>query len=284
MEANPESVDLHALGSLCAAGVNRISIGVQSLNDDALKSLGRSHTADQARHAIAIAREGGFSNVSADLMFGLPGQDLAEWRACLEEAFLLPIEHLSCYELCADPAAAFAHPEPGWPSEDETADQWELLMDMADANGFEHYEVANYARPGFACRHNLKYWRDTDFIGIGTGAWSSRDGIRSANLHDLTQYFAGSSRGYPPAEEIRPGSGARMAETLMLNLRLREGASEAGFSRRYGPRALDVFMPALSAHLKAGRLERGNGCIRLTRPGLLLANEVWADLLEAGKA
>jgi oxygen-independent coproporphyrinogen-3 oxidase len=185
---------------------------------------------------------------------------------------------MSCYELSVEEGTPLASRAPSLPSEETVASQWEAAMEGAARAGLVHYEVANYARPGRECRHNLKYWRDSDFIGVGAGAWSSVSGVRTANPSDVGAYHDVSDSGFKPAVSDVPDEGTRMAETLVLNLRLMDGCVEREFEARYGSGALGAFAPVLDAHIGEGRLAREGGRLRLTGRGLMVANEIWADI------
>jgi len=283
MEANPETVDESKLRGFRSAGLNRISIGIQSLDDGILKTLGRIHTTDRSRAAVREAAAAGFRRLGADLMFGLPGQTPDRWRADLREVLGWPIDHLSAYELTVEEDTPFASQGHVLPDEDSVLAMWEAVMDETARAGFIHYEVSNYARPGGLCRHNLNYWRDGEWIGFGAGAWSSRGGVRTGNPRDLEKYFAGRDTGFPPAETDALPPDRRAAETLVLALRLGDGCDIAAFEARWGAGALARFDAALAPHFAAGRLERAGGFLRLTRQGLLVANDVWADLTGADR-
>jgi len=281
MEANPETVAADALRAYRSAGVNRISFGVQSLDDRLLRFLGRIHTADRARRAIEEARAAGFGNIGADLLFGIPGQSAEDWRRDLRAMLAMPVQHLSCYELTVEEGTRLAENPSSPPDEDTVLAQWDIAMDETARAGFVHYEVSNYASPGRECRHNLKYWRDDEFFGFGAGAWGYRNGVRPANPKDIRQYIAGGASGFPPAETDDQPLPVRTADALILGLRLRDGIAETALTGRYGPGSLASFEPALASHLADGRLERVDGRLRLTRSGLLLANSVWSDILSA---
>ena len=282
MEANPETVDEARLRAFRAAGVNRISLGVQSLDDSVLKTLGRIHDAARARAAIGEAKAAGFDRIGADLMFGLPGQTPDRWRVDLREVLGWPIEHLSAYELTVEAGTPFAAQGHVLPDEDAVLDMWDIVMNETARAGFLHYEVSNYAKPGAECRHNLVYWHDGEFLGFGAAAWSSRNGVRSGNPRNLEEYLAGREAGFPPAETDTLPPDRRAGETLVLALCLRAGCDIAAFESRYGIGALARFDAVLAPHLAAGRLERTKTHLRLTRAGLLVANDVWADITGGG--
>jgi oxygen-independent coproporphyrinogen-3 oxidase len=281
MEANPETVTEATFRGYRDAGVNRVSLGVQTLDDAILRVLGRIHDAARARAAIREAASAGFTRLGADLMFGLPGQTPERWRADLREVLGWPIEHLSAYEFSVEPETPFAAQTHILPDEDAVLAMWDLLLEETTRAGFLQYEVSNYARPGAECRHNLGYWHDGEWLGFGAGAWSARAGVRTGNPRDLGRYFAGAASGFPPAEtDVLPPE-RQAAETMVLGLRLREGVDLAAFEARWGAAALARLESALAPHLAAGRLERVAGRLRLTRKGLLVANDVWSDLVGA---
>lgn len=279
MEANPDTVTPESLSGYRDAGVNRLSFGVQSLHDRLLAELGRIHSADRARQAVKEASVAGFDNISVDMMFGLPGQSAGEWREDLREALSLGITHLSAYELTLEKGTPLGDNPPPLPPEDEVVVMWEAVAEETGRAGFTRYEVSNYARPGRECRHNMKYWRDEDFLGFGAGAWSSREGIRTGNTRSIGGYLA--EGGFSPVETEQVDIHKKMAETLMLALRTTEGCIESDFLARYGERALEGFSGAVAPHLAGGLLERAGGRLRLTPRGFMLANEIWADILTA---
>ena len=281
MEANPETVTPASLAGYREAGVNRISFGVQSLEPVILNTLGRIHSAERARQAVLEARAAGFTRINADLIFGLPGQTPEIWERDLTEVLGWPVDHVSCYELTIEPGTAFGAKPPKLPEEEQTLAMWRSVMAETNRRGFGHYEVSNYARPGSACRHNMKYWEDTDFFGFGPAAWGCLDGERLGNPASLKKWLFGAAGGFPPATRERLPEAGRRAETLVLALRLRAGLDEAGFAARYGNDALAPFLKALAPHLEAGRVERTQGRLRLTDTGLLVGNAVWADVYAA---
>lgn len=284
LEANPESVSRGNLAAWLSAGVNRLSIGVQSLDDRLLRTLGRIHSATEAVGAVEAAAEAGFDNLGVDLMFGLPGQDLAGWKGDLKRILAMPVSHLACYELSVEAETPFGRNPPGLPEETAVLAQWDAVLEAAVRAGFVHYEVSNYSRPGRECLHNIKYWRDGEFLGFGAGAWSSQGGVRRGNPRDIGTYLAGRARGFPAAETDSVPEAVKTAEALVLHLRLRDGVDEEEFAERYGAAPGNAFSKALVPHLEAGRLERRNGKLRLTRSGLLVANDVWGDILGVARS
>lgn len=297
LEANPGTVNEAYLRGLRELGVNRLSFGVQSFDDIELKALERIHTADDVRREVAAARVAGFDNLNLDLIFGLPGQTLDAWRRNLEEALRLEPEHLSAYALTVEEGTALARnvargrtppPDP-----DRQADMYELTQEILASAGYQHYELSNWAKPGRQCRHNLVYWRNGEYLGVGAGAHSYLDGVRFANERLPSRYLAAvnetweSSQAGGPTTMRQVASVERepvemqMAETAILGLRLIEGVDLAAFERRFGRRFEDVYATELPELFGYGLLERAEGHIRLTARGRLLGNEVFQRLLPA---
>ena len=229
LEANPGTVDEIYLTAVRKAGINRLSLGVQSLDDGELALLGRIHTASEARDAVRFARNAGFTNLSLDLIYGLPGQTLKSWHRTLGEVIDLNPEHISLYPLTLEDDApmrmAIERGEVPPIDPDLTADQYELAQDTLAEHGYHHYEISNWAKEGYECQHNLVYWHNLPYLGVGVAAHSYIDGHRLANTTDLDSYLNAFSRNLPPAwaldEEIGPE--LQLSETVILGLRLSEG-------------------------------------------------------------
>lgn len=288
LEANPTSVDEDYFAGLLAAGVNRLSLGAQTFQRRGLRVLGRNHEATDVRAALAAARAAGFGNVSLDLIFGWPGQTLAAWEEDLAAVLDRQIrpEHLSLYSLIVEPgtpmADAVARGILAVPDDDATADLYEAAIGTLDAAGYVHYEVANWARaPGLEARHNLVYWRNGDYAGLGAGAHGHVAGRRTMNHLLPATYIAAVEAGDTPVsnvEEIPPATA--MGETMMLGLRLlREGVGDAAFAARHGRTLDEAFGPTVEEVAALGLLERSPDRVRLTHRGLMLANEVCARFL-----
>jgi oxygen-independent coproporphyrinogen-3 oxidase len=281
IEANPGTVNREYLAAIRELGVNRLSLGVQSLQDSELERLGRIHTADEAREAIRQARDAGFDNLNIDLIYGLPGQTLSDWRRTLDEAIVMRPEHLSLYALTLEEdtpmrEAIEAASLPGL-DPDAAADQYELAGELLAANGYGHYEISNWATAGRECRHNLTYWRNLPYIGAGVAAHSCCDGHRLANTGSLDEYLAGFSGESWPApemdEEISPE--LALAETVILGLRLCEGIDPDDIYRRSEVDITARYRRPIEAMVGAGLLEQPGGRLRLTPRGRLLSNEVF---------
>lgn len=261
LEANPGTVTLESLTGYRAAGVNRLSFGLQSLDPGQLATLGRLHDAAQGVEAVQWARRAGFANLSLDLIFALPGQPLAALEAELDRYLALAPEHLSCYGLTAEPGTPFhqqvQNGEMQLPDGDFSAEAFLLVHERLTAAGYEHYEIANYARPGQGCRHNRGYWERREYLGVGAGAHAFRNngwGERWAVPPDLAAFAAALRAGREPAERLEgfDRTGA-MSETLYLGLRTRKGIDDATFRARFGcgvaeayPQAVEKLRPWLS--------------------------------------
>ena len=274
-EANPG--DQAQFGALRSLGINRLSLGVQALADRTLKALGRFHTAAEAIDAFRAARSAGFDNIGIDLIFGAPGQSLQEWHTILESAIALGPEHISVYGLTIEPGTNFGKRfDKGRlfvPLETEQADMYECAIDSLERAGFEHYEISNFARPGFASRHNLCYWQERPYFGLGLSAHSHLNGYRSWNVRDLMVYMERvETKGTAIESEEFIDADRQFLEHLMLGLRQRQGLEAMLFER-------DVRIQAsLQRLFDHALLERADNRIRLTRRGLLLADAVCVEL------
>jgi len=291
LESNPGSVSTEYLRALRVAGFNRLSIGVQSFDDEELVTLDRIHTADDARRAYEAAREAGFDNVNLDLIFGLPEQPLKAWRRSLEEAIALAPEHLSLYALTVEEgtplARDIARGRTHAPDPDMQAEQYEWTQDRLGAAGYEHYEISNWSRPGRHCRHNLIYWQQREYLGLGAGAHSHLNGARFSTVLLPERYMAlvaetaeaadGRMRHVLEGETVTPA--LAMADALILGLRLVDGVDTGAFASRFGRSVDDVYGDVLDEFAAHGILERTPTHIRLTRRGRLLANELFERLL-----
>ena len=279
MEANPETVSAESLEQFRAAGVNRLSFGVQSFRDEELARLGRLHSAERAVQAVAMARSAGFDNVSIDLMMWLPGQDVAQWLENVVEAIGVGAEHLSLYIL-----EVYSHlplkqeiDRQGWilQPDDAAADMYESAMSLLDAAGYVQYEISNVCRRGRESRHNLKYWTDGEWLGFGPGAHSTSRGVRWRNVASTEDYIRRMGGDQPVvAERHRLTNDERLGDALFTGLRLTRGVDIDILSRRYGVDVWRRFGDRLARFMDAGILIRQDGHLRLTRPGMLLANEV----------
>ena len=282
LEANPETVTCERLEGYRAAGVNRISFGVQSFRDDELKRLSRLHGAERARAALREARGAGFDNVSLDLMMWLPGQSVDHWLESVDHAIALGPDHLSLYLLELYPNAPLKEEmarSSTWSQapDDEAEIMYGEAMDRLARHGYEQYELSNVARPGCRARHNLKYWTDGAWLGFGCGAHSTVDGTRWKNVSATEEYVNRIAAGRAPATDIRAlNTTERFGDALFTALRLTDGVDLDEIQRKYGIDPWARFGENLQPFIDEGLLVRQNRRIRLTRRGMLLANEVMA--------
>ena len=279
LEMNPESASRERLDGYRAAGVTRLSLGVQSFRDEELRRLGRLHTADRAIEAFGLARAAGFEDISVDLMVWLPEQTVSHWLESVETLVDLGPDHASLYLLELYPNAPLQEEmaRGGWSQapDDTAADMYHAGLDRLGAAGYHQYEISNVARPGRRSRHNLKYWSDGAWVGFGCGAHSTRDGRRWHNVSEIGRYIDRLSVGTSPVASCRTLSAEeRLADTLFLGLRLSGGVDLPAVERRYEVDVWARWGEALTPFVEAGLVEAGRTRLRLTREGMLLANEV----------
>ncbi len=295
LEANPGTVDRAYLAALRGLGFRRLSLGMQSARPAELRLLGREHDFFAVIRAVAAARAAGFANLNLDLIYGLPGQTLAQWQTSLEWALRLAPEHLSLYALTLEhgtPMRAWVQRGLVPPIDDDAAaDMYEWASERLAAAGFRQYELSNWARPGYACRHNLQYWRSQPYLGLGAGAHGWVAGQRTVNVRAPAAYIARLTR--PPAAPPKPfpwtpatvhlrrlSTTEALGEYMMMALRLtQEGADWRVVRQRFGVEPTRVFASALRRCTQAGLLEPTRHGVRLTPRGRLLANRVFAAFL-----
>jgi oxygen-independent coproporphyrinogen-3 oxidase len=279
VECNPESVTRDKLAAYRAAGVNRISLGVQSLDDAILRHIGRLHDRRGARAAFEAARQAGHDNVSVDLMYGLPGLDVEAWTRAVEAVLDWRPEHLSAYGLTLDAGSRWgAAGVTGLPPEDDVVAQYWSLARAAAARGFEHYEISNYARPGCRSRHNLTYWRAAEYLAAGPGGCGFIGDVRYGNVKPLARYCASLEDGALPIDTFeRLTDGQRAAERLILGLRTADGVPAA----RLAERAADdgALARRLADWRAEGLLIDHEGRVRLSEAGFLLSDALFVELL-----
>lgn len=285
VECNPDSMTKPLLKKLKKAGVNRLSVGLQSANDDELATLGRVHTFAEARAAVETAQALGFDNLSLDLMYGLPHQTTQGFLASVDAALALCPTHLSCYSLKLEPGTRMARENPPLPDDDAQAETYLALCDRLAGAGFAHYEISNWARAGQRSRHNSKYWDLSEYLGLGPGAHSYLGGRRFEFVRDLDAYCAGltADGGSIVSDEEDVPTMQRHGEYLMLRLRTRDGVSESDFHRLF-QRDFEPYaekLRPLAAHgLAACDMDRWY----LTDRGFLVSNAVIAEVLSADES
>ena len=285
VEANPGTVDAAYLTQLRAAGANRLSLGVQSFNDRLLRVIGRIHTAAEAEQAFRAARAAGFENISLDLMYGLPTQTLDDLKKSVDEALALVPEHISVYGLTVEEGTPFAAAETqgklALPTEDAAEEMYDWLTAALPARGYVRYEISNFARQGCESRHNLGYWRNVPYLGVGAAAHGYVDGVRWGNEPDTEKYIRAVSVGRSvrtPEDTERTRANA-MEEYAFLALRTREGIDTADFSRAFGVDIDTVYGAVIEKYSAQGLLRRADGFVALTNEGMKVGNEVFAAFL-----
>ena len=282
IEANPGTIDLEKLKGYRNAGINRISIGVQSFNDRLLINLGRSHSSKEALNAFESARTAGFDNIGIDLIHSISGESLQDWENDLKKAVLLHPEHISAYNLTIEEGTPFHHSqEKGLlvvPPEEEQTDMLLAAIEILGAAGYEHYEVSNYALSGFRSRHNQIYWKGGEYLGIGVSAHSYTRkgwGIRRANSSNLTEYFnLINNKGTAVVDEEILSKEKAMGEAVFLGLRMMGGINLKDFESRFGINIEEAYSVAIEELMTEDFLIRDNDRLKLTRKGLLFYNDV----------
>lgn len=284
MEANPNTITLEKLKVLKECGINRLSIGVQSFADSRLKAIGRTHNGAEALTSLKLAREAGFTNLNLDLIYGLPGQSIAEFRQTLEIAVALNPEHLALYELTVDDNTRFAElARQGrlhLPDDDALAAMEDLAYGILAEAGYERYEISNFCRPGYACRHNLNYWHNGSYLGLGAGAVSCLDGLRLTNVADPDLFTCLAATDAPVFQEAEAlNLEARFRETVIMGLRLIAGISLTELQQRFGLTPQDYYGSRLSRLADLELIEIRDNTLRLTAKGLPIANQILAELV-----
>jgi oxygen-independent coproporphyrinogen-3 oxidase len=284
-EANPGDLSIGKLQILKDAGVNRISLGVQTFNNDLLKSIGRVHRAKDVIRSIENIKMAGFENISIDLIFSLPGQTLTDFKQTLIEAFKLDLPHYSGYSLIIEPKTVFYNLiKKGkllTASEDLEAEMYELLMDEMEKHGYRQYEISNFSKPGYESRHNLTYWNNEEYFGFGAGAHSYVSGFRRSNIGPVNKYIDHIHQGkLPLLEKNKVSRSEQMEEEMFLGLRKTEGVTIAKFIHKFLKNPIELFANELLDLEQKGLLEVTDEKIKLTKKGRLLGNEVFQAFLE----
>jgi oxygen-independent coproporphyrinogen-3 oxidase len=284
MEANPGTTDMEKLKVMREGGVNRISFGVQSFNDELLKRIGRIHDSEQVLRSLTNAKEAGFVNISIDLMFGLPDQTEKLFQETLDKAFALDLPHFSSYSLKVEENTLFhtlyEKDQLPLPTEDEEVAMYERLMEQMERRGYRQYEISNFARPGWESRHNMTYWRNEYYYGIGAGAHGYVNGTRHVNAGPLAQYMQlVQEKGLPRVEQFEVSPAEAMEDHMIMGLRMMRGVSESEFERRYKTTLKEQFGPVIDELTGLGLLAWSEDRIHLTKRGIPLGNEVFARFL-----
>lgn len=278
MECNPDDITPELCAWLKTAPVNRISMGAQTFSDARLQFIHRRHTAQEVHQAVTLLRQAGIQNISIDLMFGFPGETLADCQADIDAALSLQVEHISAYSLMYEEGTTlYRWREEGHVSEisDELSLQmYDLLVDQLTTAGYRHYEISNFARPGRESQHNSSYWRDVPYLGFGASAHSYNGRQRSWNVANLQDYIAGIQSGKRPCtvEDIDPDT--HYEDVVMTSLRTCEGIDLDKIARDCGPERLHYLLQAAQADLKSGHLSLNDNHLKLTRKGIYLSDGI----------
>ncbi|HEO5044305.1 TPA: oxygen-independent coproporphyrinogen III oxidase [Streptococcus agalactiae] len=278
IEANPGDLTVDKIEVLQKSAVNRVSLGVQTFNDKHLKRIGRSHNEAQIYSTIDALKTAGFQNISIDLIYALPGQTMDDVRSNVAKALSLNIPHLSLYSLILEHHTVFMNKmrrgKLHLPTEDLEAEMFEYIISEMERNGFEHYEISNFTKPGFESRHNLMYWDNVEYYGVGAGASGYLDGIRYRNRGSIQHYLKGVSEGNARLSEEVLSKNEMMEEELFLGLRKKEGVSIGKFEQKFGTSFEKRYGQIVQELQSDGLLKENNGFIQMTKKGLFLGDTV----------
>lgn len=283
IECNPDDLTPDFLAQLKVLPFNRISMGVQSFNDTQLKRLGRRHDAAKARQAVANARTAGYSNISIDLIFALPGSTIDEWEHDLESAIALRPDHLSAYNLTYEEGTpmhrALERGDFTELSEEDNITQFQMLISRLKEAGYRHYEISNFALPGRESRHNSSYWNDTPYIGCGAAAHSYNGTSRGWNIADIQEYIKGIENGNPVFEIEELTEEERYNDTILTRLRTAEGIPLEWMKKKFGKRLNDYMQSAAEKEIAFGNLKAENGHLSLSEKGIFISDAVIRELI-----
>lgn len=303
IECNPGTLDINKADIYRECGINRISFGLQSADNTELKMLGRIHTFEQFKESLSIAEKAGFDNINVDIMSALPGQTMESYKRTVEKVLECNVKHISAYSLIVEEGTPLYDrldtDYPELPDEDTERQMYYYTQDSLASAGYVHYEISNYARPGYECRHNISYWERTDYMGFGIGAASLFEEIRHTNITDINMYIdkcggminAGScmdnnvtagnyNRLYEIYDDIQKLSlNDRMEEFMFLGLRKIDGISKAGFEKTFSKNIADVYGKVIQENVLNGLLVDDGDVIKLTDRGVDISNVVMADFL-----
>ena len=282
IELNPDDVTSEYVESLSSLPVNRVSLGIQTFNDNTLRFIHRRHTSQQAIDAVRLLQNHGFSNISIDLMFGFPGETLEDWQNDIEHALQLGIQHISAYSLMYEEGTELyrllSSQQIHEIDEELSRNMYQTLMErLADA-GFEHYEISNFAKPGYYSRHNSSYWNDTKYLGIGAGAHSYNGIIRQSNISNIKAYIDGIHEGMPKCDTEMLTRDQQYNETVMTRLRTSQGLNTDIIKKRFGTDYYNHLMTAATPYYNIGLLKIDEGNLSLTPKGIYISNDIIASL------
>lgn len=284
MECNPGNLTEEKLRIMRKNGVNRISMGLQAKQNTLLKALGRIHDYDTFKENFILAKNNGFTNINVDLMFGLPNQKISDWKESLEEIISLNPSHISAYSLIIEEGTAFYKLYEAdklvLPSEEEEREMYHLTKTILEKAGFKQYEISNYAKEGFECKHNLAYWNMDNWIGLGSASASYVDGVRSKNISNVKEYINSMIEyGEAIEENFNNTKNDDMEEFMFMGLRKINGISEKEFKDRFKVDIDEIYSHVFKKYEKEELLKRKDGLIYLTAKGIEVSNIIMADLL-----
>lgn len=280
IEANPGTVDPEKLTIYRNVGINRLSLGLQSTDAEELKLLGRIHSYEEFLKSYEWAREAGFSNINIDLMFAIPGQTGEAWRQHLYQVAELNPEHISAYSLIIEEGTPFAEQSLDLPDEDTEYQMYEDTAEILERYGYRQYEISNYAKQGYMCRHNAGYWQRLEYLGFGLGASSLYGGMRFSNTHQMQEYLKESRNPDQIRKDVTVLSrNEQIEEFMFLGLRMTEGISEKKFEENFNVRLMDIYGDILQKYEETGFMEHIETKWRLTRKGIHVSNHILADFL-----
>ena len=276
IECNPATMGEEGFLKLRNAGFNRLSVGMQSADNEQLKILGRIHSFEDTKKCIEDAKKAGFDNISVDLMFGLPNQDKESFIQSVSAAIALNTNHISCYALKIEEGTPFYDMDLKIADDDQSFEMYEECVKLLKENGFTRYEISNFAKEGYESRHNKKYWLCNDFAGFGAGAYSCINGVRYSNITDVQKYIEATDK---TAEKIRVSKEDMMSEFVFLGLRLGDGISVTEFSDRFSEDIFDVFKDAINKNLARGTLVRERDRIKIPEKYMYVSNSIMVDFV-----
>ena len=283
IEANPDDLTPEYLATLRSLSFNRLSMGIQSFDDAQLKAIGRRHTAERARQAVKDARTAGFENISIDLMFALPSSTSAQWQESIKQAIELRPTHISAYNLTYEEETplyrALQQGKIEAVDEEENLKQFEILIEQLAAAGYRHYEISNFALPGYESRHNSSYWHDIPYLGCGAAAHSYNGESRSWNISDIKTYIEGINNGAPFSEVEQLTTAEQYNDAILTRLRTADGVPSDWMRKKFGDKLTDYMLRNAAPHIAAGRLKEDNGILSLTRKGLFVSDAIIRDLI-----
>jgi oxygen-independent coproporphyrinogen-3 oxidase len=283
-EANPDELTHEKLVVMKNNGINRLSLGVQSFDEDILKRLGRTHSNEHVYNTIQMAKDIGFTNISIDLMYGLPGQTMEQWQHTLEKALELNLPHYSAYSLIVEPKTVFYNLMTKGklilPGEDLEADMYEVLMTAMESKGIHQYEISNFAQPGLHSVHNNLYWDNVSYAGFGAGAHGYAKGIRYANIGPIKKYMDAVTAGEFPINSTHEVTATEsMEEEMFLGLRKVAGVNKNQFQEKFGVSLEDVYGQVLSKYMENGSIHSNEDAVALTKRGRFIGNEIFQSFL-----